>query len=102
MLVVFGRRGGTQGEAWGMGIVVSILVGVLGLVGAVVLVAMAVAGRAAREGRGDGQLLVAPRGAEYGEATRMVLGAARAGDLAEVVHLHEHRARRPGSTHEAA
>lgn len=87
-----------------MGIVMSILVGVVVVLGTSVLVAMATAGRAAREGRGDGQLLVAPRGAEFGDATRMVLRAARdeAGSHAEVVHLDEHRARRRSSSHEAA
>lgn len=86
-----------------MGIVISILVGSVVLVGTSVLLAMAAAGRAAREGRGDGLLLVAPRGAEFGEATRMVLDAARAeaAPQAEVVHLHEHRARRR-SSHAAA
>jgi hypothetical protein len=87
-----------------MGIVFSILVGVVVLVGTLVLIAMAASGRAAREGRVDGQLLVAPRGAEFGEATRMVLAAARseAAPQARVVHLHEHRARRTGTSHEAA
>jgi len=87
-----------------MGTVISILVGVLVPVGTLVLIAMAVSGRAAREGRGDGQLLVAPRGAEFGEATRMVLHSAREEPAthAEVVHLDERRARSHGSTHEAA
>lgn len=88
-----------------MGIVMGILVGFVVLVGTTVLIAMAAAGRAAREGRGDGQLLVAPRGAGFGEATRLVVDAARAeasSDVAQVVHLHEHRSRRPGSAHEAA
>jgi hypothetical protein len=81
-----------------MGIVTGILVGVVVLVGTSVLIAMAASGRAAREGRGDGQLLVAPRGAEFGDATRIVLGAARDGarPRAEIVHLHEHRAGRAG------
>ena len=78
--------------------------GVRGAAGGGVLVAMAGAGRAAREGRGEGRLLVAPRGAGFGDATRLVLEAARAERWpgAEVVHLHEHRSRRSGSTHEAA
>ena len=86
-----------------MGIVVGVLVGVVGLLGVVVLTAMAAAGRAAREGRGDGRLLVAPRGAQFGDATRMVLEAARAerSPGAEVVPLHRHRTRRAAG-HEAA
>lgn len=87
-----------------MSTVVEVLVGIVVVLGAAVLVAMAGAGRAAREGRGDGLLLVAPRGAEFGDATRIVLRAAReeAGPHAEVVHLDEHRARRTDSSHEAA
>jgi hypothetical protein len=87
-----------------MGIVMSILVGVVVPLGTLVLVVMAAAGRAAREGRGDGLLLVAPRGAEFGDATRIVLRAAReeAAPHADVVHLDEHRARRADSSHEAA
>ncbi|MBB2901221.1 hypothetical protein FHR75_002009 [Kineococcus radiotolerans] len=78
-----------------MGIVAGILVGVV-VLGTAVLAAMAAAGRAAREGRGDGQLLVAPRGARFGDATRAVReAAARRAPGAEVVHLHEHRTRRP-------
>ncbi|WP_432510002.1 hypothetical protein [Kineococcus sp. SYSU DK001] len=87
-----------------MDIVVGIVVGFTGPVGAVLLLLTAAGGRAAREGRGDGQLLVAPRGARFGEATDLVLAAARAeaAQHAPVVDLHEHRARRGASAGHAA
>lgn len=81
-----------------VGTVVGFVVGVIGLFGAVTFALMAAGNRAAREGRGEEQLLVAPRGARFGEATELVLAAARAQEAereqqAEVVHLHEVRAR---------
>ncbi len=91
----------------GGGVVVDVLTGVLVVLGAPagagVLLATALAGRAAEEGRRDGRLLVAPRGAGYGEASRLAVRAERAERAAhaEVVHLDEHRARR-GRTHRAA
>ncbi|NAZ78076.1 hypothetical protein GTQ99_22085, partial [Kineococcus sp. T13] len=70
--------------------------------GLLALAAMAVAGRAAREGRGQ-ELLVAPRGARFGEATGLLVRAERAArERADVVELHEHRALRRPSAHRAA
>jgi hypothetical protein len=83
-----------------MGWVMGVVVGLTGLGGVAVLIVMAFGDRAAREGRGDERmsenLLVAPRGARYGDATRLVLEAAEREQEqhAEVVHLHERRARR--------
>lgn len=90
-----------------MGVVVGVLVGSGVLVAVAVLGAMAASGRVAAAGREGGALLVAPRGAGFGEASRLVLDAdraARAGTgLAEVVHLHEHRGRRGAApAHDAA
>ncbi|WP_432544986.1 hypothetical protein [Kineococcus sp. SYSU DK002] len=91
-----------------MDIVVGIVVGFTGLVGAVLILLTAAGGRAAREGRGDEHLLVAPRGARFGDATDLVLDAARAeaaraaGEHAQVVDLHEHRARRDAPAGHAA
>ena len=89
-----------------MGIVVEVVVGVVvAAVGAGALPALAVmaaAGRAAREGRGQ-ELLVAPRGARFGEATDLLVQAARTSrERADVVELHEHRTRRRPSAHRAA
>ena len=84
-----------------MGVVVGILVVVGALVAVVVLGAVAAGGRVAAAGRAGGELLVAPRGAGFGEASRLVVAATRAertGPAAVVpsgvVQLHEHRARR--------
>ncbi|WP_432562539.1 hypothetical protein [Kineococcus sp. SYSU DK003] len=87
-----------------MDVVVGIVVAAVGLVGVVVLAAMAAAGGAARGGRSGDQLLVAPRGARYGDATRVVLSAARAQQEQEarVVHLHERRRRGPDASGHAA
>ncbi|WP_337063291.1 hypothetical protein [Kineococcus sp. G2] len=80
-----------------------VLTGVLVVVGALagigVLLAAALAGRAAEEGRRDGRLLVAPRGAGFGEASRLAVEADRAerASRAPVVHLDEHRTRRAGA-----
>lgn len=77
-----------------------VLVGVLAVAGSVggigVVVATALGGRAARAGREDAHLLVAPRGAGFGEASRLVVAAGRAERAAhaQVVDLDEHRARR--------
>jgi len=75
-----------------------ILVGLVGLVGFAVLIVMTFGHRAAREGRGDEDmrenLLVAPRGARFGDATAMVRQACAREHRAEVVQLHERRARR--------
>lgn len=87
-----------------MGVVVGVLVGLGVLVAVAVVAALAVSGRVAAAGRGGGALLVAPRGAGFGVATRLVADATaeRAG-RAEVVHLHEHRARRAvDPAHDAA
>ncbi|WP_432537778.1 hypothetical protein [Kineococcus arenarius] len=83
-----------------MDVLTGVLVVLGALAGAGVLLAAALAGRAAEEGRRDGRLLVAPRGAGYGEASRLAVRAERAAH-AEVVQLDEHRARR-GRTHRAA
>ncbi|PRY10053.1 hypothetical protein [Kineococcus rhizosphaerae] len=68
-----------------------VVVGIVGVVGAVVLVLLVAGGRAAREGRGVGhQLLVAPRGARFGDASRAVLDAARAQEeQAQFLRRHE-------------
>ncbi|WP_432482874.1 hypothetical protein [Kineococcus esterisolvens] len=84
-----------------------VLTGVLLVVGTLVgfglVLTAALAGCAAEEGRRDGRLLVAPRGAAFGEASRLAVEAERAeqASRARVVHLDERRARRAG-THRAA
>ena len=100
-----------------MDVVVGFVVRIIGLVGAVAFVLLAVGERAAREGRGGEELLVAPRGARFGDASALVLTAARAQAAraqqqdqvqeqgvghAEVVHLHAVRALRAGATGHAA
>lgn len=108
-----------------MDVVVGFVVGIIGLVGAVAFVLLAVGERAAREGRGGEELLVAPRGARFGDASALVLTAARAQAAraqqqdrqqdrqqdqvqeqgvghAEVVHLHAVRALRAGAAGHAA
>ncbi|NAZ86685.1 hypothetical protein [Kineococcus indalonis] len=80
-----------------------VLVGVLAVAGTAggigAVLAAAFGGSAARAGRRDAHLLVAPRGAGYGEAGRLVVEAARAerDAHAAVVHLDERRARRAGT-----
>lgn len=91
-----------------MSIVIAVLTGAgvaAGVALAVaVVVAMAAGGRAAGAGRAGDRLLVAPRGAGFGTATRMVVEATReeAAGHAAVVHLDEHRAARSARRHHAA
>jgi hypothetical protein len=82
---------------------VGVLVGVVGVVGAVLVVVAAAAGRFARQGREDGHLLVAPRGARFGDATDLVLARAQEDHRgAEVVRLDERRRQRGTATGNAA
>ncbi|MEZ0163323.1 hypothetical protein AB2L27_00940 [Kineococcus sp. LSe6-4] len=90
-----------------MDVVVAVLVGVTGVVGAVLVVVAAAAGRFAQEGRGDERLLVAPRGARFGAATDLVLAAATRAQEQEdrrapVVRLEERRRVRARAGHHAA
>ncbi|WP_380171514.1 hypothetical protein ACFEMC_20965 [Kineococcus sp. DHX-1] len=85
-------------------VLVGVLVGIVGVVGGLLVVVSAAGGRFAREGRGEEHLLVAPRGARFGDATDLVLAAARAQEdrAATVVRLDEHRRRRATATGHAA
>ncbi|NIZ91900.1 hypothetical protein [Kineococcus rubinsiae] len=60
-----------------MGAVAAVLTGVVVVVGVLVVAVLALGGRAARAGRESGHLLVAPRGARFGDASRLVVVTAR-------------------------
>lgn len=60
-----------------MGALAAVLTAVVVVVGVLVVAGLALAGRVARAGRESGQLLVAPRGARFGDASRLVVVTAR-------------------------
>jgi len=89
-----------------MGALAAVLTAVVVVVGVLVVAGLALAGRVARVGRESGQLLVAPRGARFGDAARLVVVTARpapaAPPAAERVVVHVHRAGPRGWFHRAA
>jgi len=60
-----------------MGAAAAVLTAVVVVVGVLVVAGLALAGRVAQAGRESGQLLVAPRGARFGDASRLVVVTAR-------------------------
>ena len=89
-----------------MGAPAAVLTAVVVVVGVLVVGGLALAGRVARAGRESGQLLVAPRGARFGNASRLVVVTARpvpvAPAVAEQVVVHVHRTGPRGWFHRAA
>ncbi|NAZ80886.1 hypothetical protein GTR02_03515 [Kineococcus sp. R8] len=91
-----GVAGGVAEEVVRMGAVLTVLAGAGLVAGVLVVVGLALGGRAARAGRESGQLLVAPRGARFGDASRLVVVTARPAPVQQVqparVTVHVHRA----------
>jgi len=89
-----------------MGALAAVLTGVVVVVGVLVVVGLALGGRVARGGRESGELLVAPRGARFGDASRLVVVTARPAPVppaaTEQVVVHVHRGGPRGWFHRAA
>ena len=88
-----------------MGALAAVLTAVVVVAGVLVVAVLALGGRVARAGRESGQLLVAPRGSRFGDASRLVVVTARPAPVpatTEQVVVPVHRAGPRGWFHRAA